>query len=103
MSYEAHIERAGGIPLDEWLAVAPGERVTEDHVVSMGAHRMVVPAGPGDVRLEGGAWLRWRRGRVSVACPADFDDPSTALRVALRALADALGAQVVGDEGEVWP
>jgi len=46
--------------------------------------------------------FRWHGGQVSFVSPSDFDNAGSHIRSVARALAIALRAHLVGDEGEIY-
>jgi hypothetical protein len=122
MAYELHIQRAGReIGLEEWRAAVAsiaGLRLAEGDVVGVNPstnEEIRVRSGTGDVEVlfaRGGLfgfgtreeWARvfyFRRGRASFK-PGDIDSPADPVRKSAAALARALGAHIVGDEGESY-
>ncbi len=117
MAYGVHIERPDGqqIELEEWqqaVATTAGVRLAGEEplvveVPSTGS-RIISSYRPGDAELFDPALNNWVpafrlfEGRVTSAAARDFDDASCNQRVIMRALAGLLGAQVVGDEGEIY-
>jgi len=62
--------------------------------------------GDAEVCFETNKWLRvFRRSpssRISFKVPRDFDLPASGIRRLARELAHALGASVIGDQGEIY-
>jgi hypothetical protein len=121
MAYEIHIIRLGAdghsvpIKLSEWCAVVkrtPNVRLAGgDHEVANAKTGEVVrianTGGDAEVLLSGGdQWrrvLRWSQGgRISFGVPADFSRPDCEIKRVAAQLARALGARLVGDEGEMY-
>ncbi|HOY77165.1 MAG TPA: hypothetical protein PLN33_05125 [Hyphomonadaceae bacterium] len=113
MAYEIHITRDGAdIVLSEWVA-AVGEaehvRLAEgDYLVTLPetgqVFRFANTGGDTEVHFAG-VWrrvFRWHEGRVSFVGPKDFHIEDSHMRCVVRALAAALRAQVVGDEGRTF-
>ena len=119
MAYEIHITRrapdALPIALSEWCAAVqqtPGVRMAN------GDYEIANPKTGETIRLRNaggdaevffsveGNWLRVFRwsppGDVSFSAPRDFDLPSCGIRCLAAELARALGASLIGDEGEVY-
>ena len=115
MAYELHIMRGASDPdiaLVEWIeavAAADGVRLADgDYLVTLPetgqVFRFQNTGGDTEV-LFNGVWrrvFRWDAGCVSFVGPKDFDDETTHMRAVARALAEALQANVVGDEGELY-
>jgi len=122
MAYELHIERPGReILLDEWRTVVnsvPRLRLAEGDVVGVNPstnEEVRVRGAAGDVEMRfvsgglfglGGReeWVRvfrFSHGRVSFK-PGSVDSPADPIRKAAAQLAKTLGAQVVGDDGELY-
>jgi hypothetical protein len=117
MAYEIHISRrtpGADIALAEWIEAvtqADHARLAEgDYLVTLPETGQVFrfPNTGGDTEVFfsiDGVWrrvFRWHAGRVSFVCPKDFDDEASHMRSVARALADALQANIVGDEGELY-
>lgn len=117
MAYEIHISRSprgSDIALAEWVEAvrqADHVRLAEgDYLVTLPETGQVFrfPNTGGDTEVFfsiDGVWrrvFRWHAGRVSFICPKDFDDEASHVRSVARALADALQASIVGDDGEVY-
>lgn len=116
MSYGVHIQRADGasIGLADWSAAVAGH--ADVRLAESSKSRVVNPktgmameapsAGLAEVKLPSSAeWVpafRWFEGRVSTNAPHDFDSENNWLRVIMRDLATVLGAQIVGDGGEIY-
>ncbi|WP_420858471.1 hypothetical protein [Marivivens marinus] len=117
MAYEVHIERKTGQPinLDEWVkAVGSVESVR----LSKAATTVVINPATGEqisnpqmkgmaelFDLGGQSWIAmfsWFDGRISARASRDFDIFESHQRSVMRALASQLGAQIVGDEGEIY-
>jgi len=117
MGYDVHITRAAEwsdseatpITLDEWLAYVASDpemrldgfaeaRTPNGVVIRIEGKGMSVwTAWPGEGRGDGHAWMDHHGGRIVVKNP----DP-TILRK-MCSIAEQLGAQVQGDEGETYP
>lgn len=120
MAYEIHITRNAplledgpGITLKEWIAAvmeADSVRLADgDYLVTLPETGQVFrfhnTGGDTEVFFADGAWrrvFRWHEGRVSFVSPRDFDDAGSHIRSIARALAIALRAHLVGDEGEIY-
>ena len=123
MAYSLHIERPGSeISLDEWLAAAspldflrPRETPYTAANPRTGA-KIGFPRSSGDLEVAlplslfarvRGQRREWEpafffsRGRASFH-PSNIDSPTDPVRVAAAALARALKATIVGDEGEEY-
>lgn len=116
MACEIHIERRSTpITLAEWCDVIGR---TENVRIADGKHTLTNPqtgelitfgnpGGDAEVYFPvEGTWqrvLRWsRRGTISFVAPPDFAEPCSHLRRTAHALAQSLGASMVGDEGEIY-
>ena len=117
MGYDVHITRAEEwsdseatpITLDEWLAYVASDpemrldgfaeaRTPKGEVIRIeGKGLSVWTAWPGEGRDEGHAWMDHRRGRIVVK------NPDSAILKKMGSIAEQLGAQVRGDEGETYP
>jgi len=116
MSYAIHIERDQPISIDEWSAAVRARtdvRLSDAAVSAVNRQTgevISVGRGPGaaDVLVDDAlvAWVpcfTWhQRGSISFRAPEDFDEPGGAVRSAAQSLAKALGARLVGDEGEEY-
>lgn len=122
MAYEIHIRRnvdrdedGPAITLAEWIDVVnavEGVRLADgDYLITVPDTGQILkfPNNGGDAEVlfpRDDGWrrvFRWHGGHVSFVAPKDFDNASTHLRLIARALALALQASVVGDEGEPYP
>ena len=122
MAYEIHIRRnvdrdedGPAITLAEWIEAVnsvDGVRLADGHyliTVPDTGQVLRFPNNGGDTEVlfpPDNGWrrvFRWHGGKVTFVAPKDFDDASTLLRLVARALAQALQASVVGDEGEPYP
>lgn len=123
MAYSLHIERPGAeISLDEWLAVASGldlVRPRESGYTTANprtGEKIALTQSSGDLEValpqdllarllgkprEWGPAFFFSHGRASFS-PPDIDSPTDPVRVAAAALAEALNATIVGDEGEEY-
>ncbi|MCQ8129000.1 hypothetical protein [Methylomonas rivi] len=123
MAYALHIERSPqGLTLDEWI-----EEVTKQDgvkLVEIGVEAKNPTTGetisiegrPGDVavlfpttgflgfgrKAEWRTCIRFVRNKASFNATPELESPHNPLRVAASSLAAALGAKIVGDEGEVY-
>ncbi|HJY78522.1 MAG TPA: hypothetical protein VKE95_17915 [Burkholderiales bacterium] len=117
MGYDVHITRATEwtdseatpITLDEWLAYVASDpemrldgfaeaRMPKGEVIRIeGKGLSVWTAWPGERRGEGYAWMEYRRGRIVVK------NPDPAILKKMCSIAEQLGAQVQGDDGETYP
>lgn len=113
MSYELHLERDPAISLQQWKAAVSS--VAHVRLHSGGAATVNPATGEvislggvdGDAELEWeGGWalcFHWRtRGSISFQYTDEFEDPGSRVRAVVSELASLLGADVVGDEGEVY-
>ena len=123
MAYSLHIERSPTeLTLEEWIEavkkqegvklVEGGSQATNPKTGEV----IFLPGRPGDVAvlfhskgfLGFGGKSEWRlcisflSGRASFKPPLDIESPDDPLRVAVSKLSRALGARVVGDEGEIY-
>ncbi|MEQ1697457.1 MAG: hypothetical protein ABL901_16615 [Hyphomicrobiaceae bacterium] len=122
MAYEIHIRRLDGergrlpIPLEAWLAavqavpnvrLASGDAVAQNTATSEvirirdvgGNVEVIDPA-----RQTWDRALRWSAGGyASFRAPQGFENSDHPMRIVARELAEAVGAVVVGDEGETYP
>jgi hypothetical protein len=122
MAYELHIERPGReITLEEWrgaVARTSGVRLAEGDAVGVNPttnEEIRIRGSGGDVEVlfsRGGLlgfgaqeeWVRvfrFVRGRASFK-PGDTTSPADPVRKSAAQLAKALGALIVGDEGEEY-
>jgi hypothetical protein len=120
VGYTIKIAREPAVTLDEWeLAVRSKDDVrlqrqptsiTNPHTGEVISFRLV--RGDAEVLLDG-EWspcFLWREGDPSegwpseavFGAPRDFDEPGSRVRAIARELAKSLGAQLVGQEGEVY-
>jgi hypothetical protein len=121
MAYEIHIARRSSdgqvlpITLSEWCAAVeqtPDVRMTDRdyEVINPNTGKVIrLRNAGGDAEAffpQKGDWLRvfsWSpSGRVSFRAPRDFHHPNSSTRRLAVELARALGASLVGDEGEIY-
>ena len=113
MSYELHIRRNPALGLAEWKQTVAATNYLRLSAYGPSARnpitgeQIVVGGVDGDVEIEiGGRWypcFRWRSNGSAVFRPgADFKNPDNPVRHAATSLAEALGAEIVGDGGEKW-
>lgn len=117
MAYAIHIKRKNGQPinLDEWVnAVGNDESVRLCDAAALvvtnpaTGEQMSSPQAQGTAELfdfdsqARTAIFRWFEGRISTRASRDFDTFNSHQRSVMRALASQLGAQIVGDEGEIY-
>ena len=113
MAYSLHIEiQDEELELDEWLnAVSQieGVKLAEQAttVIDPKTNQSIsIASGEGDVSvLIGTEWVTciyFLNGRATSNASFDVDDASHPVRMAASGLASVLGAQIVGDEGEVY-
>ncbi|WP_146168280.1 hypothetical protein [Celeribacter persicus] len=117
MAYEIHIERNNGRPisLNEWMnAVGSVESVrladTATTIVTnpVTGEKISNPTAHGTAELfdpNSQTWIamfRWFNGRISTPPSPDFETSNSHQRSVMRALSAQLGAQIVGDEGEIY-
>ncbi|WP_413206451.1 hypothetical protein [Rhodospirillum sp. A1_3_36] len=115
MGYDLHLDRSGApIGLDEWVdvvAATPNVRIESSGTVLQNPNtgeEIFIAGNQGDASVlvpgeGGGEWVKvffFSRGGVSFSSRWDIDDASHPIRRAACALAAALGARIVGDEGE---
>ena len=121
MAYEIHIARRAPegqilpIALSEWRAVV---QQTQNVRMAEGDLEITNPKTAEIIRLRNAGgdaeaffpakakWLRMFRwspsGRISFRAPPDFYLPNSGIRRLVAELAHALGASLVGDEGEIY-
>jgi hypothetical protein len=117
MAYEIHIERDNGRPisLNELMnAVGSVEYVGLENTATtivtnpVTGEKISNPTALGAAELfdpNSQTWIamfRWFNGRISTRISRDFEAFNSQPRSAMQALAAQLGAQIVGDEGEVY-
>ncbi|UTA55101.1 hypothetical protein L3D22_04495 [Lysobacter soli] len=123
MAYSFYIERAGSdISLEEWLAAAAGianlrQRGEGYTAVNAGTGESIeLASSPGDLEIGSpqsfimriaGRGVNWEPafffcGQRARFRPRDIDDRHDPVRKAAAKLAQALGASIVGDEGEQY-
>jgi len=113
MSYELHIERECGISIDSWkraVASIPGVRLDRDPWTTENpatGESITIQGRDGDAAVViAGKWVKvfgFHAGTVSFnARTVAFDDPDDSVAQAVTALARALEAKIVGDEGEEY-
>lgn len=123
MAYELHIEREKApIGLVEWesaVAAIDGARInSENSEVVNPSEGISISVGGNygdvDIRFRLGGFLgiggrevwkkviRFQNGRASFKATADIDKTKSPVRKVAAALAKALSARIVGDEGEVY-
>ncbi len=123
MAYSLHIERdPQGITLDEWIEVVSkqdGVKLAEGNVEAKNPKTgeiISIPGCPGDVSVlfqakgllgfgrkdEWHICIRFVRDKASFNATPELESPKNPLRIAVSGLAAALGAKIVGDEGEVY-
>jgi hypothetical protein len=115
LAYAIHIEREPPITLPEWRAAVEqtsGVRMADSELdIVNPTSREVIQLGGAGVDAEvclpnRESWARvfyWKAsGHISFAAPNDFDAPDSIIRRLANELARALGARLVGDEGEVY-
>jgi hypothetical protein len=121
MPYEIHIERRGPgdqilpIALSEWRRVVQETKnvrmAVGDLEISNPKTREIITlrnaGGDAEVFFPPKAeWVRVFRwspsGRISFRAPRDFDLPASSIRRLAAELAHALGASLIGDEGEIY-
>ena len=114
MGYSIHIRRDSPIALSDWCAAVQrtaGVRLANgDDVITNPKTGETIRirnlGGDAEMFVSAGArWYRvfcWSEGRISFKAPPDFLEPDSALRRLAAELARALGASLVGDEGETY-
>ena len=116
MGYSLHIEReGGGISLEEWIAAVediPEARIDSSAVEFVNPKTgevMSFPGQAGDVAVlfpdDESGWskcISFSQGRGSFRASAVTDRPGDPIRIVASKLAASLGAQIVGDEGEIY-
>jgi hypothetical protein len=121
MAYEIHIERRAPdgqslpIALSEWRTAV---QQTQNVRMAEGDLEITNPKTGEMIRLRNAGgdveaffpataeWLRVFRwspsGQISFAAPRDFELPTSDVRCLAAELAHALGASLIGDEGEIY-
>jgi len=112
MGYDIHIRRDPQLMLSEWKsAVEATESVRLDSSVASITNPITktvvsVPGADGDAQIDmDGHWTLvfcWRHGEVVFRPCGDFDDPKGMVRRIAKNLAEHLGAQIIGDGGELY-
>lgn len=114
MAYELHIKREPqGISLDEWLeavATVPGLRLARAPAEALNpltGETVSVPSAKGTVEvLSGeGEWctaFRFARDQISFKATRTIESAFDPTHIAASALAEKLGAKILGDEGETY-
>jgi len=123
MVYALHIERSPkGFTLDEWIEQVTkqdGVKLVETGVEAKNpttGETISIEGRPGDVavlfptteflgfgrKAEWRTCIRFFRNKASFNATPELESPLSPLRVAASSLAAALGAKIVGDEGEVY-
>ena len=116
MGYELCLKRndRSEIALKDWRALVEATEslrpATGDAVVinPITGDTVRIPSKEGDAEVydpNKGTWLpcfRYSPHRISFMRPKDFDDPQSPFRQMVIDLATSLGAQVVGEEGELY-
>ena len=117
MGYSIHITRSEKkIRLEEWKAAV--ERTDGVRLLSgdatfknpLDGKTLVIPNRGGDAEFfctDQGKWLPafcWHpeEGEITFRGASEFQNPNSPIRIAATQLALFLGAQLVGDEGEVY-
>ena len=123
MAYALHIEKEDSeISLDEWLSAIrtiDGARIKSEDVKTVNPStggEIVISSNPGDVEVlftSGGflgfgkksSWepcIWFSNGRASFNASEDIESSTNPVHQVAVAVAKALSAQIVGDEGEVY-
>lgn len=114
MSFEIFLERQSGIALDVWnkaVIDTDGARLADGEVAirhKESGQTFSASAEPGDVELfddRTGKWvhaLRFHDGKGVLQAPNDWGDSDARIEPIIFALAQRLGASVVGDAGETY-
>jgi hypothetical protein len=114
MGYSIHIERDSPIALSDWCAAVQrtaGVRLADGdlEIADPRAGKIIrLPNLGGDAEMFFPAEARWQRvfywrsGRISFKASFDFVEPGSDIRRLAAELARALGASLVGDEGEIY-
>ena len=126
MGYSLKIEKSDGSPISiqEWQAAiekVPNVRLSIDDTVGSSpnnSQKIRIKAGEGDADVcvghSGFLWSRkpiWQRtfrffeGRAIFKATEEVENPQSAAHKVAASLANVLGAQISGDEGEIydWP
>jgi len=120
MGYNIHIRRHNtGVPdspiaLSDWrvaVECTDGVRMAEEdyQIANPKTGELIrIRNRGGDAEIlfpDEGAWRRvfwWFEGRISFGAPRDFELPTCFIRRAATDLARALGARLIGDDGEIY-
>ena len=113
MAYCLHIESEDDeIDIDEWISAVsdtPGARIDTDAATVSNpttGEEITIAAGSGDVSvLIDSEWIKclfFADGRATFNAVAGIEKPSNAVHVAVSKIAGAIGAKIVGDEGELY-
>jgi hypothetical protein len=113
VSYSIFIKRDAPISIEEWSAVVaarPDVRLSDAPVTAVNPQtgaQISIGRGPGDADvLVDSAWLPCfhfqPRGSISFRAPDDFNEPESVVTSTAWALARALNARLVGEEGEEY-
>lgn len=113
MAYELQIELPGEeIPMGEWIRAV--EEVRDVKIDSsaieftnpMTGEVITLPGSEGNAAvLIDGIWekcFRFSRGRGSFSGLPELENPAHPVRIAAAAIAQTLGAQITGEEGELY-
>jgi hypothetical protein len=114
MAYEIHIERSSGpIDLGDWsdaINSIDGARINSSGAMATNpvtGEVISIAGNPGDAEiLFGSNWepcLRFYGGRASFRATEDMELLDNPVRMVASKLAKKLLAEIVGDEGEVYP
>ena len=114
MGYSIYIERDSPISLSDWCAAVQqtagvrlangNHEVTDRKTGKIIRHRN--PGGDAEMLFPAGAsWHRvfyWSSGRILFKASPDFLEPGSDIRRVAAELARAVGASLVGDQGEIY-
>ena len=123
MAYALHIKHPSKlITFQDWekaISKTPGTRLESGGVQAINpktGESISISGSPGDVAIlfvkkrwlglvKNESWeicLRYNDGEASFKATDDVENPNSPVRIAAKNLAKELGAQIVGDEGEIY-